>query len=36
MMFQLRHYDMQVTGNIFGAIFMDIDQYNSTTTRTGM
>ena len=35
MMFQLRHYDMQVTGNIFGAIFMDIDQYKSINDTHG-
>ena len=35
MMFQLRHYDMQITGNTFGAIFMDIDQYKSINDTHG-
>jgi diguanylate cyclase (GGDEF)-like protein/PAS domain S-box-containing protein len=35
MMFQIRHYDLEVTGNIFGVIFMDIDNFKTINDTYG-
>ncbi len=35
LMFQLRQYDLELTGNTFGTIFMDIDQYKSINDTHG-
>ena len=35
MMFQLRHYYLEMTGNAFGAIFFDIDEYKAVNDNHG-